>query len=54
MFQTKLADKNSYKASISRMRLRLSKLQESDAEAQKVRAKELKDSWEEFDGVLYY
>ena len=36
------------------MRLRLSELQESDAEAQKIRAGELKDGWEEFDGVLHH
>ena len=39
------------------MRLRLAKLQESDAEAQKIRAKELKkglDKYVDVDGVLHY
>ena len=52
--QIKLADENLYKASIGGMRLRLLKLLKSDAEAQKVRAEELKDGWEEFDGVLHH
>ena len=42
-FQTKLADKEFYKASIGGMRLRLAELQKSEAEAQKIRAKELKE-----------
>ena len=54
MFQTKLADENPYKASIGKMRLRLSEWQESDAEAQKVRTEELKDGCEEFDRVLHH
>ena len=36
------------------MRLRLPELQESDDEARKIRAKGLKDDYEEVDGVLHY
>ena len=39
------------------MKLRLAKLQESDAEAQKIRAEELKKGLDEYvnvDGVLHY
>ena len=36
------------------MRLRLSELQKSDIEAQKVRAEELKDGWKKFDRVLHH
>ena len=36
MFQTELANKKSYKASISEIKLRLAKLQNSDDEAQKI------------------
>ena len=39
-FRTKLADEKPYKASIGGMRLRLAELQESDDEAQKLRATE--------------
>ena len=52
-FQTKLADKNSYTASIGGMRLRLAELQESDKEARKVRAKS-RDGYKEIDGVLHH
>ena len=38
--RAKLVDKNSYKASISGMRLRLSELQESGPEAQELKSKE--------------
>ena len=40
-FQTKLAAKKSYKASIGRIKLRLAKLQESDKEIQKIRVEGL-------------
>ena len=54
-FQAKLANENFYKASIGGMRLRLSELQESDPEAQKLKSKEqLPDNWEDIDGVLYH
>ena len=52
-FRTELADENPYTASIGGMRLRLAKLQESDKEAQKVRA-EGRDGYEEIDGVLHH
>ena len=42
-------------ASISEMRLRLVKLQESDKEARKLRAmEELQKGWTDINGVLYY
>ena len=54
-FQAELANENSYKASIGGMRLRLSELQESDPEAQKLKSKEqLPDGWENIDRVLYH
>ena len=53
MFQTELADENPYKASIGGMRLRLSELQESDEEAQRIRAEGL-NGYKELDGVLYH
>ena len=43
-----------YRVSIGSMRLRLSELQESDNEAQKIRAEGPKDDYEEVDGVLHY
>ena len=36
------------------MRLRLSDLQESDNEAQKIRTEGLKNSYEEVDGILHH
>ena len=36
------------------MRLRLSMLQESDDKARKIRAEELKNHYEEIDGVLHH
>ena len=36
------------------MRLRFLELQESDNETRKIRAKGLKDDYEEVDGVLYH
>ena len=54
-FQTKLADKNPYTTSIGGMRLRLAELQESDEEAQKLRAiEELQEGWADIDRVLHY
>ena len=56
-FRTELADEEPYKASIGGMRLRLAELQESDAEAQKIRAEELKEGLDEYvdvDGVLHH
>lgn len=44
MFQAELANEGSYKASISSIKLRLQKLQESDSQASKLRAKSLQDS----------
>ena len=38
MFQTQLANKNPYIASIGRIKLRLTKLQKLDEKAQKLRA----------------
>ena len=43
-----------YQVSIGTMRLRLSELQESDDEAQKIRAEGLKSDYEEVDGVLHH
>ena len=53
--RTELADENPHKASIGGMRLTFSELQESDLEAQKVRAGGLKDGYEEeVDGELHH
>ena len=50
-----LANEGLYKVTIGGMRLRLSKLQESDQEAQKLKSKEqLPDGWEDIDGVLHH
>ena len=48
MFQTKLANKSFYTDNIGEIRLRLAKLQELDAKAQKTRAKELKKSLDKY------
>ena len=53
-FRVELADEGPYKASIGSMRLRLQELQESDSQAQKVRAKGLQESWEDIEGVLHH
>ena len=51
----KLANENLYKANIGGMRLRLSKLQESDPETQELKSKkQLLDGWEDIDGVPHY
>ena len=52
-FRTELANKEPYKVNISGMRLRLAKLQELDAEAQKIRAEGL-DRYEDVDKVLHH
>ena len=55
MFQTELAVKHLYRASISGMRLRLAELQESDEEARKIKATgELQEGWEDSNGVLHH
>lgn len=44
-----------YRASIGDMRLRLQKLQEEDAHAQKIRAEKLgQEGWEDSDGILHH
>lgn len=53
-FQTELANKYLYKAIIGGIRLKLSELQESDNEAQKIKTKGLKNGHKEVDGVLHY
>ena len=53
MFQTKLANKKSYKTSIGAMRLRLPDLQKVDEEIQRIKAtEELQDIYKEVDRVL--
>ena len=55
MFGTELANKKPYKATISKISLRLAKLQELDEKAQKFRAtKELQKSWTDIGRVLHY
>lgn len=48
-----LVDEGSYKASIGDMRLRLQKLKEEVAKAQKIRKKK-RENWEEIDKVLHH
>ena len=50
---SKLANKSPYKVNISGMRLRLAKLQESDKEAQRIKAEGL-NGYKELDGILYH
>ena len=52
-FQTELADKKSYKASIGGMRLRLAEFQESDKETQKIRAEGL-DRYKDVNRVVHH
>lgn len=53
-FKNKLTNKNFYKINISRMKLRLAKLQEFDSKTLKIKfAKKLQEDWEEIDKVLY-
>ena len=54
MFLAKLDDMGLYQVSIATMYLRLSELQESDNKARKIRAKRLKDDYEEVDEVLHH
>lgn len=53
MFQTKLANKNLYKAGINRMKLKLAKPQESDKKTQKIRAEKLKNGYKKVDKILH-
>ena len=53
MFQTKLANKNSYMVSIGKKRLKLAELQESDEETRNFRAKSL-ERWEDINKVLHH
>ena len=54
-FQTELANKKLYKASIGRISLRLAKFQESDKEAQRFKTRaELKKDWKDANKVLHY
>lgn len=53
-FRIELADKGPYKTSIGSMRLKLQKLKESNSQAQKVRAKDLQESWEDIKEILHY
>ena len=54
MFQIELIAEESYQVSIGTMRLKLSELQESDNEIQKIRAKRLKSDYEKVDGVMHH
>ena len=51
--RSELINKDPYKVSISRMRLRLAKLQESDEEARRIKVESL-NGYKELDGVLYH
>ena len=54
-FRTELANKEFYKASIGKMRLRLAKFQKSNKKARRLRATaELKEGLENVNRVLYY
>ena len=53
-FRAKLGYKSLYQASIGAMHLRLLQLQESNDETQKIRAKGLKNDYEEVDRRLHY
>ncbi len=52
--QSELADKGPYTASIGDIRMRLSKLQDDDKEAMKLRSKGLPDGWEDIEQVFHY
>ena len=52
--QAELNREGPYNASIGAMRLRLQELQETNSEAQKIRATELQEGWEEVDRVLHH
>ena len=49
-----MSTEGSYQVNIGAMRLKPSELQESDDEARKIRAKRLKNDYEEVDGVLHH
>ena len=53
MFQTKLANKNFYIANISKMSLRLAKLQKVKKEIEKIKVKNL-DRYKNIDEILLY
>ena len=50
----KLNNERPYKVNIGAMHQRLQELQETDLEAQKIRAIELQRGWEEVNGVLHH
>lgn len=50
----KLAHESPYTISIEGMRIRLPKLQDDDKKAKKLKSKELLESWEDIEEVLYY
>ena len=54
MFRTELIDEAPYKVSIGGLHLRLQELQESDSRAQEIREEELREGWEDIDGVLHH
>ena len=54
MLQAKLNNGGPYKASIGAIHLKLQELQETDSEAQKIRATQLQEGWDKVDGVLQY
>ena len=54
ILRAKLNKKEPYKVNIGAIRLRLQKLQETNSEAQKIRATELQGGWEEVDRVLHH
>lgn len=53
MFQVKLTAKDSWKASIGSMRLRLQKLQEENIKKQKIRAEKY-ENWKKIDKIFYH
>ena len=53
MFQTKLADKKSYTASIDKIKLKLAKLQKSNKKAKKILTKSL-NRYKNINRVLHY
>lgn len=53
--QIKLFNKNSYKANIEEINLKLSKLQELDKKTQKIRAaNKLQEDWKIFNRIFYH
>ena len=54
-FQSKLADKSPYTASIEGMRIRFLGLQDDDKKAKKLRSEQvLSEGWEDIEQMLYY